>query len=122
MTKILLIEDDSLIVKIYTTRLKADGYTVLSADNGEDGLALAEKEEPDLILLDVMMPKVDGFTVLEKIRANPMFHDKPILVYSNLAQDTEIEKAKQLGATEFIVKANISPTELVTKIKSYIKS
>lgn len=122
MAKILLVEDDSLIVKIYSTRLKADGYTILSADNGEDGLALAEKETPDLVLLDVMMPKVDGFTVLEKLRANAALRDKPILVYSNLAQDTEIEKAKQLGATEFIVKANISPTELVSKIKSYIKS
>ena len=121
MAKILLVEDDSLIVKIYSTRLKADGYTILSADNGEDGLSMAEKEIPDLILLDVMMPKVDGFTVLEKMRANAALKDKPILVYSNLAQDTEIDKAKQLGATEFIVKANISPTELVTKIKSYVK-
>ena len=121
MAKILLIEDDSLIVKIYSTRLKADGYTILSSDNGEDGLVLAEKEIPDLILLDVMMPKVDGFTVLEKLRANPALRDKPILMYSNLAQDVEIDKAKQLGATEFIVKANISPTELVTKIKSYVK-
>ena len=85
-------------------------------------MAMAEKEIPDLILLDVMMPKLDGFSVLEKLRANPALKDKPILVYSNLAQDIEIDKAKQLGATEFIVKANISPTELVTKIKSYIKS
>lgn len=121
MAKILLIEDDALIVKIYSTRLKADGYTVLSADNGEDGLVLADKEGADLIVLDVMMPKLDGFSVLEKIRTNPALSKIPILIYSNLAQDTEIEKAKQLGATEFIVKANISPTELVNKIKSYIK-
>lgn len=122
MGKILLIEDDALIVKIYSTRLKADGFTVLSADNGEDGIALAEKELPNLIVLDVMMPRLDGFSVLEKLRGNVSLHSIPILVYSNLAQDQEIEKAKQLGATEFIVKANISPTELVNKIKSYIKS
>jgi CheY-like chemotaxis protein len=121
MAKILLIEDDALIVKIYSTRLKADGFTVLSADNGEDGAVLATKEQPDLIVLDVMMPKLDGFSVLEKLRADPNLSKIPILIYSNLAQDSEIEKAKQFGATEFIVKANISPTELVNKIKSYIK-
>ena len=119
--RLLLIEDDSLIVKIYTTRLKADGYTVVSAENGEAGLAMAQQEKPDLILLDVMMPILDGYSVLERLRTLPDFKTIPILVYSNLAQDGEIEKGKQLGATEFIVKANISPTELVNKIKSYIQ-
>jgi len=121
MAKILLIEDDSLIVKIYSTRLKADGYTIISADNGEDGLSIAEKELPDFILLDVMMPKVDGFTVLQELRKNPSFEKTPIIVYSNLGQESEMQKAVSLGATEFIVKANISPTELVAKIKSYVK-
>ncbi|MCX8008924.1 MAG: response regulator, partial [Patescibacteria group bacterium] len=69
MPKILLIEDDSLIVKIYTTRLTADGIHVISADNGEDGIALAEKEKPDVIVLDIMMPKMDGFTVLQTLRS-----------------------------------------------------
>jgi len=121
MAKILLVEDDSLIVKIYSTRLKADGFVIISADNGEDGLTVAEKEFPDLILLDVMMPKVDGFTVLQKLRENPKFKSTPIIVYSNLGQESEMQKAIQMGATEFIVKANISPTELVNKIKSYVK-
>jgi len=120
MAKILIVEDDSLIVKIYSTRLKADGFTVVSADNGEDGLALAIKEIPDFILLDVMMPKMDGFNVLQQLRANPALGKVPIIVYSNLAQESEMQKAKDLGATEFIVKANISPTELVGKIKSYL--
>lgn len=121
MAKILLIEDDSLIIKIYSTRLKADGYTVISAENGQQGLELAENELPDFILLDIMMPEVDGFTVLEKIRSNPSLKNTPIIVYSNLAQEAEMERAKQLGANEFIVKANISPTELVQKIKAYVK-
>ena len=121
MAKILLVEDDSLIVKIYSTRLKADGFTVVSADNGEDGIAMAEKETPDFILLDVMMPKMDGFKVLETLRAKEGLKNIPIIVYSNLAQESEMQKAVQMGATEFIVKANISPTELVNKIKSYVK-
>lgn len=120
MAKILLIEDDSLIVKIYTTRLKADGYTIVSADNGEDGITKAEQEIPDLILLDVMMPKVDGFTVLQTLRQREEFKSTPIIMYSNLGQEVEAKRAMELGATEFITKANISPTELVNKIKSYI--
>lgn len=121
MAKILLIEDDSLIVKIYTTRLKADGYEVISAEDGEKGIEVARQENPDLVLLDVMMPKVDGFTVLETLRSDEQFKMKPIIMYSNLAQEAETKRALELGATEFITKANISPTELVNKIKSFIK-
>ena len=120
MAKILFIEDDPLIVKIYTTRLTADGYQVFSAENGEEGLKVAEKEIPDIIILDVMMPKIDGFGVLEKLRAHEQLKSKPVLVYSNLGQDEEIERAKKMGATEFIVKANLSPTEMVEKIKQYL--
>lgn len=121
MAKILLIEDDSLIVKIYSTRLIADGFTVLSAENGEKGIETALKEIPDFILLDIMMPQMDGFSVLQKLRENPSLKSTPIVVYSNLAQESEMKRAVEMGANEFIVKANISPTELVQKIKSYVK-
>jgi DNA-binding response OmpR family regulator len=120
MAKILLVEDDPLIVKIYTTRLTADGYQVFSAENGEAGLEVASKEIPDLIVLDIMMPRIDGYGVLEKIRANPRLKHIPILVYSNLAVEGEITRAKNMGANEFIVKADLSPTEMVNKIKSYV--
>lgn len=121
MAKILIIEDDPLIIKIYMTRLLADGYQVLSADNGEDGLQKAQKEMPDLVVLDIMMPKMDGFGVLEKLRTDEKMKQMPILVYSNLAAEEEVARAKKLGATEFIVKANISPTEMVAKIKQYLE-
>lgn len=120
MPKILIIEDDPLIIKIYTTRLTSDGYQVLSAENGEDGLKIAEQEIPDLVVLDIMMPRVDGFGVLERLRAHPKMQHTPILVYSNLAQEEEVARAMRLGATEFIVKANLSPTEMVKKIKQYL--
>lgn len=121
MAKILFVEDDPLIVKIYTTRLTADGHQVLSADNGEEGLKIAEQENPNLIVLDVMMPKMDGFAVLTRLRENPQFTNTPILLYSNLAQEDETVRAKDLGATEFIVKANLSPTEMIEKIKQYLQ-
>lgn len=122
MAKILFVEDDPLINKIYSTRLTADGYQVFTAENGEDGLKLAEQELPDLVVLDVMMPRLDGFAVLEKLRQNPLLTRIPILIYSNLAQEDEMNRALSLGATEFIVKANLSPTEMVNKIKQYLQN
>jgi len=123
MAKVLLIiEDDPLIVKIYSTRLKADGFEVFSAENGEDGIALIEEKKPDVIVLDVMMPRVDGFGVLEAIARQGDAKKIPVLVYSNLASEEEIARAKAMGATEFIVKADISPTEMVAKIKGYLGS
>ncbi|MFC1647274.1 PleD family two-component system response regulator [Patescibacteria group bacterium] len=120
MAKILFIEDDPLINKIYSTRLKADGHEVFSAENGEDGLAKANDIVPDVIVLDVMMPRVDGFAVLEKLRQDPRFKEKPVLMYSNLNNEEEINRAKQMGVTEFLVKADLSPTQMVAKIKQYI--
>lgn len=120
MAKILFVEDDPLIIKIYTTRLTADGHQVISADEGLTGLALAQKELPDLMVLDIMMPKMDGFGVLTAVRNIPQLKNIPILLYSNLAQEDEIARAKKLGATEFVIKANVSPTEMVNKIKQYL--
>ena len=121
MAKILFIEDDPLIIKIYTTRLTADGFQVFSAENGEDGLKIAEQELPNLVVLDIMMPKIDGFGVLEKLRIHDHLKNIPILIYSNLAQEGEIARALKMGATEFIIKANLSPTEMVNKIKQYLQ-
>lgn len=122
MAKILFIEDDQLIVKIYTTRLAADGYTVFSSYNGAGGLAIAQKELPDLIVCDVMMPQMDGFEVLKRLKSDERTKHIIVLMYSNLAQEEEMKKARDLGAAEFIVKANISPVELVEKIKGYVVS
>jgi len=120
MAKILFIEDDPLLVKIYSTRLSQDGFEVLSAENGEAGLQVAETQVPDLIVLDIMMPRLDGFSVLEKLRTSEKTKNTPILVYSNLGQEDEIARAKKMGATDFIIKANLSPTEMIAKIKEYL--
>jgi DNA-binding response OmpR family regulator len=120
MAKILFIEDDPLINKIYSTRLKADGHEVFTAENGEEGLKIAMDNNPEIVILDVMMPRVDGFEVLEKLRADERFKLKPIIMYSNLNNEEEIKRAKQMGVTEFVIKANLSPTQMVEKIKQYI--
>ncbi len=121
MGKVLIIEDDSLLVQVYSTRLKADGHEVFSADNGEDGLILAKKQIPQVILLDIMMPKMSGMEVLSELKKNPATAKIPVLVYSNLGNEEEIKKAKKIGATEFIIKAGLSPQAVVAKIENYLK-
>lgn len=120
MAKILLIEDEPLTVKIYTTYLKAEGHQVASADNGEDGLRLASKLQPDLIVLDIMMPKLDGFSFLREIKDNEKTKKIPVLIYSNLSSDEDIKKAQKLGAAHFLVKSNLTPTQVINKFKEYL--
>lgn len=120
MSKILIVEDDPLIVKIYSTRLKADGHEIFTAENGEDGIRQAIQHEPDLVVLDVMMPRMDGFGVLQKIRSDERLAKTPIIMYSNLSNEDEIQRAKKMGATEFIVKANLSPNQVIAKLKEYL--
>lgn len=121
MGKVLIVEDDTLIVKVYSTRLKADGHEVFSANDGEAGLMLAKKELPHVILLDIMMPKMSGLDVLAELKKIPSTAKIPVLVYSNLGREEEIKKAKNLGAQEFITKSGLMPQQVVAKIESYLK-
>lgn len=121
MKKILIIEDDGLIAKIYKTRLSAEGYEVVLAADGEAGLNTARQIRPDLILLDLMIPKMSGVDVLAGIKNNPETKETLVLVYSNLSDEQEIARVKALGATEFLVKAMISAPALVEKIKGYLQ-
>ncbi|OGD53274.1 hypothetical protein A3J78_00940 [Candidatus Beckwithbacteria bacterium RBG_13_35_6] len=120
MGKVLIIEDDPLINKIYKTRLSKDGHQVELADNGKDGLVLALKIKPDVVLLDIMLPQVSGLDVLKELKKTPSTAKIPVIVYSNLSKEEEINKAKKLGASEYIIKANMSPHQLVAKIEKYL--
>lgn len=121
MARILLIEDEPLTVRIYSTYLKIEGHQVKSANNGEEGLRLMSEFKPHLIVLDLMMPKIDGFSFLREIKSNENTKNIPVLVYSNLSSPEDIKKAKALGALSFLVKAELTPTEVVNKIKNYLK-
>ena len=117
----MIVEDDPLLTKVYSTRLKADGHQVLTASDGEKGLALAKKELPQVILLDIMMPKVSGLEVLGSLKKTPQTAEIPVLVYSNLGKEEKIAEAKKLGAAEFITKADFTPQQVVGKIEEYLK-
>jgi DNA-binding response OmpR family regulator len=119
--KILLIEDDKTLIEMYTLKFKEAGLNLLIAADGLTGLELAKKELPKVILLDIMMPKMDGFAVLTDLRKDSKTKNIPILMLTNLGQKNDVEKGKKLGANDYIVKASMTHSQVVGKVKSYLK-
>ena len=117
MKKILFIEDESALQKTFKDILEKEGYEVIKALDGEVGLKLAEEKEPDLILLDLILPKINGFEVLKGLKENEKTKDIPVIILTNLEGTGDIQKALELGATTYLVKANYSLEEVVKKIK-----
>ncbi len=121
MSKILLVEDDEMLHGMYTQKFKNQGYDIISAYDGAEGVKLSESEKPDLILLDVIMPKMDGFVALKKIRTNPVTKDIPVILLTNLGQEEDVRKGKELGANDYFIKANHTPQEVVDKVHNLLK-
>ncbi len=119
--KILIVEDDVFFQKFYTSKLTEKGFEVSIAADGEDALQKITEVKPDLILLDIIMPKKDGFEVLTAVKANPQTRDIPIIVFSSLGQEDDIKKAKSLGALDYIYKSFYDFDLLLTKINTYGK-
>ena len=118
--KILLVEDDPLLVKMYTVKFVKAGFDVVTAFDGEMGYDLAMKENFDILILDVMLPKLSGIDLLAKLRAIKAAEQVPVIFLSNLTNQEEISKAKKLGAKEFLIKANLTPSNIVEVVKKYI--
>lgn len=121
MKKILFIEDATALQKTFGDILRKGSYEVTSALDGEEGLKLAKTEKPDLILLDLILPKVDGFEVLRRLKEDPKTKKIPIIVLTNLEDIEDINKALELGVTTYLVKASYSPNEVLEKIKETLK-
>ena len=118
---ILIIEDDEFLRSLTAKRLEKEGYGVEVGVDGESGVAVAEAKNPDLILLDLLLPGLDGFEVLKRVRANPALKTVPVIIFSNLGQKEDIERAKSLGADDFLIKANFTLDDVVVKIKTFLK-
>ncbi len=118
--KVLIIEDDVSISNMYQMKLKQQGYTVIVADNGSDGLEVAKKEKPDLILLDVILPQLDGFSVLEELKKSKDTAKIPVLMLTNLSTNEDQEKAQKLGADNYLVKASLTPTEVGATVEKFL--
>lgn len=119
--KVLLVEDDKMISSMYETKLKQEGYSVSTADNGATAIELAVQEKPDIVLLDVILPQLDGFSVLQELRGNASLKNTPIIMLTNLGTTEDKEKGEKLGATDYLVKANLTPGQVGEKIKEYLK-
>lgn len=115
--KILFIEDESSLQQTMREILRQEEFNMISALDGEEGLKKTKEEKPDLILLDLILPKLDGFEVLKRIKADPETAKIPIIVLTNLEGTTDVEKALELGATTYLVKANYEIDEVIDKIK-----
>lgn len=119
--KVLIVEDDEYISKVYEIKLAKEGVEILISRDGEDALKKISSELPDLILLDLMIPKKDGFAVLEEIKKKPKIGKIPVIVLSNLGQTSDMERAKSLGAKEFLIKVDHPIQEVIDRVHSYLK-
>ncbi|MEK9180512.1 MAG: response regulator [Patescibacteria group bacterium] len=113
---ILIVEDDRFLSSLIKARLAKEGYEAAQAFDGEEGRQYLKTKKPDLILLDLIMPKVPGFELLEQISLDPNLNKIPVVVLTNLAQESDVKKARQLGATEYFVKARVSIDDLVKRV------
>ena len=121
-SKVLLIEDEVLILRMYEKIFAYEGFEVISAAEGTEGIAKAQSEHPSIILLDIMMPKLDGLKVLEMIKADPEIKDTPVVMLTNLSSDTVIKEAFTKGAAGYLVKSEIVNDRIVNEVKQYIKA
>lgn len=117
---VLFIEDDTLLLKMYKTKFENEGFRVLTAKDGEEGLSMAKNQNIDLVILDIMMPVLSGLDMLAQYRQDPKGKSVPVIILTNLTREDEMKRARELGVKEFIVKADYTPSEVVRKIKDYL--
>lgn len=117
--KILLVEDELFIRELYERVLQKTGFSVVAAPDGEEGL-LQSSTNPDLILLDIMMPKLNGIELLGKLKADKKTREIPVVLLTNLGQESIIKKAIEMGATGYLMKMKLTPYDLVIKVKEFL--
>lgn len=121
MNNVLIVEDEDSLIRALEDNLIAEGCTVDIARNGEEAIEKIGKKKPNLVLLDILMPKRDGFYVLEEIKKNPEWKLIPVIVLSNLGEDTVIKKALEMGADDYFVKSQHPIQEILEKVKDYLE-
>lgn len=119
--KIAIIEDDDFLRSLAVGKLEKAGYQMLAAGNGEEGLKLVQTQKPDLVILDLMLPTMSGFDVLASMKKDPSLANIKVIVFSNLGDEADIKKCNELGARDYLIKANFTLDELVEKIGNALK-
>ncbi|MDD3888148.1 MAG: response regulator [Patescibacteria group bacterium] len=120
-SKILIVEDDQFLVKIYQTKLESEGFDIELALDGEEGIEKAGKFMPELILLDLILPKMNGFEVLKKLKTDEKTKNIPVIVLSNLGQESDVKQGMELGAVNYLIKSDHSINEIIDKIKKELE-
>jgi len=118
---ILIIEDDKFLRELISQKLIKEGYNISEAVDGEEGIKKIKEEKPGLVLLDLILPGIDGFEVLTKMREDPSLSSIPVIILSNLGQKEDVEKGLKLGAADYLIKAHFTPGEIIDKIKAVMK-
>jgi DNA-binding response OmpR family regulator len=121
MKKVLVVEDDKFLANAYKAGFEGEGLEVSLAYDGEEALSMAQELHPDVIILDILIPKMDGFTVLQKLKENSELASIPVIIASNLGQKQDVDKGLELGAVDFIIKSESSVTQILTKIKTVLE-
>ena len=121
MSKVMLVEDDKSLREIYSIRLVAEGYDIVSASDGEEGLALAVKEKPDLIIADVMMPKISGFDMLDILRSTPETAGVKVIMMTALSSDDQRQRGEALGANRYLVKSQVGIEDVVNTVHELLE-
>jgi len=119
--RILIVEDDKFLRELILHKLIKEGYDVIEAADGEEGIKKATEEKPDLALLDLILPGIDGFEVLYRMKASPETSSIPVIILSNLGQKDDVEKGMRLGASDYLIKAHFTPGEIIGKIKGLLE-
>lgn len=121
MAKILIVDDDPLLVRMYQTKFEGDGNEVVTASDGHEGLEKVASEKPDIVLLDIMMPKMDGLETLRRIKADASIKTTPVIMLTNVSSsEADSNEGLELGAVAYLVKADYTPKEVVQKVKEIL--
>ena len=119
--KILIVEDDKFLRELIVKKLLGENYDVIEAADGEEGVKKIKEEKPDLVLLDLILPGIDGFGVLSQVKEDPAFALLPVIILSNLGQKDDVERGLKLGAVDYMIKAHFTPGEIIEKIRTILK-
>ena len=119
--KILIVEDDNFVAEVYFAKLTEMGYEALLAQNGEEGLASLKKDKIDLILLDILMPIMNGMEMLEEIKKNEEWKNIPVILLTNVGEKESIQKVREMGVKNYLIKSHFTPAEVIEKIESVFK-
>ena len=121
MKRILLVEDDPFLIDIYSQKLRKEGFEVEVISDGEEVLGALQNRKPDLLILDIVLPRLDGWEILKRINENHHLKDLKIVIISNLGQKEDIERGQELGALKYFIKAHFTPSQVAEEIKKVLK-